>query len=582
MGPKLCDGVFWRLFWNHSWVKALFLHLPPTSTLSDIPPTTPQKNTHTLFLASIILFILAQEESAELAFGVGLLIFGFGLIGCGCCKEATLSLDSMYDERPFEAEGIASGSLPFSKFDATWNNLKRGWIMNSQTPIPKVKVTIIPAADSSPSSTVTVVNPSGIKDWAGAAPKNLETVTLGANSSMHITPEGFIEVKDRCCLVKKRSLTWSTRVKWVRLPCAYFFFSSFPLPYPKHQPVSHTHSRIFHVFLSTLSPLFSLALFNTASGCNCCSKIQIGTSGEESLSAPMEGIYASSVARVFQKLLLNRTSIAAQGATHKLSACAPARDCSCPKSTLVVDNDFIEITKQANMCTPGSVVLYRTEDLPWVYSEKSGTLWCKGITSIFVLILFGILTPILSFVILFSPLLILIAVIGSLVMLMLLNFVGYMHCGAIASLCCSFTVVTLGTPGSGSVDDQVTGCCGKTCTRADCRLILCLTCGIFSLCIPTKAAPKKIYNCEDRTGSNSKRFVANTRLNITAANHAAIRAQHECSGAEKEGVLVETIAATTAGGSTSFTSTSLIAAESRGEEEISLVNSVPTVVVKSI
>jgi hypothetical protein len=326
-------------------------------------------------------------------------------------------MDSMYDARPFETDGIATSSLPHGQFNAVWENVKRGWQLNRQGPAPTVTVVEV---TSTGSSTTTSVSGGGatVKEWAGGVvvqPNSqgvfekplTSTIPLGLNSSFHISKDGFVEVKERCCLVKTRSLTWADNIRWVRMP--------------------------------------------SSSACNCCSSVQIGTHAGEHLEAPMDGMNATALTNALKRVLLNRPSAKLQGAINKFAACGPRPDCTCPRLTLEVDNDFVVQTSQASCCCPGSSVLYRTEDVMWVYSEKSAKLWCLGICSLITILLLFIavctalaLAATLRFqlvagVVIVSPILILVG-----------NCFGFISFSAICSLCYKFTVVTFGTPGSAS------------------------------------------------------------------------------------------------------------------------------------
>ena len=356
----------------------------------------------------------------EIAAGVGFILLGLGLFGLGCCREARLRMDSMYDARPFETDGVATSSLPHGQFGAVWENVKRGWQLNRQDRAPTVTVVEV---TSTGSSTTTSVSGGGatVKEWAGGVvvqPNSQQggferpltaTIPLGLNSSFHLSKDGFVEVKERCCLVKTRSLTWTDNIRWVRMP--------------------------------------------SSSACNCCSTVQIGTHAGEHLEAPMDGMNSTALTNALKRALLTRPSAKLQGSINKFAACGPRADCTCPRLTLEVDNDYVVQTSQASCCCPGSSVLYRTEDVMWVYSEKSAKLWCLGVCSLItILLLFiavctalalfesqGLRIQLVAGIVIVAPILVLVG-----------NCFGFISFSAICSLCYKFTVVTFGTPGSAS------------------------------------------------------------------------------------------------------------------------------------
>ena len=389
-------------------------------------------------------------------------------------------------------DGIAASSLPFGQFDSMLENVKRGWRLNRAAG----------GAAAAASSAVSAASPA-VTEWGaggGAAqPRAGGYVTLGPSSHLTISPEGLIEVKERCCLVKRRSVTWGDRVKWVRAPMA--------------------------------------------SSCAQCSSAQMGTSAEAVIEAPMDALHTNALLAALRPSILGRAPARAQGPASAFTACAPQCNCQCPKKTISIDNDFTTITTQATCCScSGSTTMFRTEDVPWVYSERSATLWCQGIASLV------IIAGTFAMVGFFSSLggsgpVIAISLAAVPPGLALLSCLGVISFSAIASLCCKFTVVTLGTPGSAAWDD---GSAAIT-TNVPLMLFCCLCCPPLALLLFLRrllcgkaAGSTKVYNCEAQSASDTRRFVAAAKASISAANAAARHraAGHAASGGDKAGASV--------------------------------------------
>ena len=429
---------------------------------------------------------------------MGLFLIGLGVAGLGCCKAAALSLDSTYDKRPFEVDGIDAASVPYSQFDSVLENLRRGWLLSTAAPTA-VSVTVAAA----PGGPVVVVNPS-VPEW-GAAPRSAAaaaaaagSVMLSPQSHLVLSPEGLIEVKERCCLTKRRSLTFADRVKWVRVP----------MPSP----------------------------------CGCCSSLEMGTHAGEgrTIEAPMDSLYSSALMAALKPAMLARAP-ARGGTASSLTAIAPQWNCQCPKKTMTIDSDFATITTQPSVCScSGTTTLFRTQDVPWVYSERSATLWCQGLTS---LLIIGGLFAAGGILVSVAPQ----SNVGLLALLVapftvaLFSCLGIISLSAIASLCCTFTVVTLGTPGSAASDDNG-GVRPTNVPLLLCCCVCCMPCALLLLLRPvlcSRASVTKVYNCEAQGAAQSKAFVAAVKRSIGAAHLASRRAA--AAGSPKEDAQVAVV-----------------------------------------
>ena len=423
--------------------------------------------------------------------GVGLILLGLGIAGLGCCRSATLALDSAYDTRPFELAGIDTKSLPFLQFDSILENLRRGWLLNAAAP---AATSVAVAAGAAPGKAVVVVNPA-VPEWGGggggASPRatSTGTVMLAPNSHLALSSQGLIEVKERCCLTKRRSLTFAERVRWVRAP----------MPNP----------------------------------CVCCSSLEMGTAADgKIIEAPMDAMHTSSLMAALKPAMMLRAS--ARSSSSTLTACSPQWNCQCPKKTLTIDADFTTITTQPTACScTGSTTLFRTEDVPWIYSERSATLWFQGIASLVLILALFIAAG--SYVAV-DPVLGFLALLAVPLAIAILSCVGLVSFSAVASLCCTFTVVNLGTPGSAASEDS-DGLRASNAPLLVCCCLFCTPCALLLLLRPLLCSRavgiSRVYNCEAQGATQSRAFVAAAKASIAAANAARRRAA--AAGASGEG-----------------------------------------------
>ena len=437
---------------------------------------------------------------------MGLILLGLGIAGLGCCRSATLALDSAYDARPFELAGIDTKSLPYAQFDSILENMRRGWLLNAAPPTAAAVAVGTGTVGVASGKPVVVVNPA-VSEWGsgggGASPRATATgtVMLALNSHLALSPQGLIEVKERCCLTKRRSLTFAERVKWVRAP----------MPNP----------------------------------CVCCSSLEMGTAADgKNIEAPMDAMNTGSLMAALKPAMMLRPS--ARSGSSTLTACAPQWNCQCPKKTLTIDADFTSITTQPTTCScTGSTTLFRTEDVPWVYSERSATLWCQGIASL--LLTLALLGAAGSYVAV-DPVLGFLALLAVPLAIAILSCVGCISFSAVASLCCTFTVVNLGTPGSAATEDS-DGLRASNAPLLVCCCLFCPPCALLLLLRPLLCSRavgiSRVYNCEAQGATQSRAFVAAAKASIAAANAARRRAAAAGASGEDKGSAVPSA---TAGG----------------------------------
>ena len=395
-------------------------------------------------------------------------------------------------------DGIGSASVPFSQFDSVLENLRRGWLLHRSS-APPTAATVTVTAGAAPGEAVVVVNPS-VPEWGGAAAAPSRpaaaaaaagSVMLSLQSHLALSPEGLIEVRERCCLTKRRSLTFAQHVKWVRLP----------MPSP----------------------------------CVCCSCLELGTLAEgRVVEAPMDALHSGSLMAALKPAMLARAP--ARGPPPAtLTACAPQWNCQCPKRTLSLDSDFATVTSQPSACScTGTTTLFRTEDVPWVYSERSATLWCQGLSSLALTL--GLIAASGVYFGLAQNWLGLLGLLAAPVLIALLSCLGIVSFASIASLCCTFTVVTLGTPGS-AASEGAGGVRPSNTPLLLCCCLLCPPCALLMLLRPLLGGKAggvaRLYNCEQQNAAQSKAFVAAARRHLTAAHLACRRAA--AAGASGEG-----------------------------------------------
>lgn len=209
----------------------------------------------------------------------------------------------------------------------------------------------------------------------------------------------------------------------------------------------------------------------------CCSKgsaLSIGTH-ESFESVRMDGIMSSRLVPHLRNALLEREPHSGEmSASYATDEC-----CTCTESSKIqIDPDFTTITQ------PGSLTLFRTSEIPFVYKHKSAIQCCAAIRT---LIFIGSALAAYIFALILGPcytyqtyvgypysgykyvevchtgLRVLIGFLlplGIVLFSLALSWCGVVSLTSLASCCCRVSGVTLGTPGAAS-SYLAAGCCGR-------------------------------------------------------------------------------------------------------------------------
>lgn len=269
----------------------------------------------------------------------------------------------------------------------------------------------------------------------GASPVPDSTHALSAFSRLDISSSRVITAQENYCCRKstKDVITHATNVKWVKVPHPSLLRCDF-----------------------------------------CCTKgsaISIGTH-ESFESISMDGIMSSRLVPHIRNVLLERAPHAGElSATFSTDEC-----CSCNEASKIqIDPDFTTITK------PGSLLFFRTSDVPFLYKHKSAIQCCAALRT---LVFIGgalaayciamILGPCYSYqvyesyryrytYVCYTELRVLIGFllpVGIALVFLALSWCGVISLTSLASCCCRVSGITMGTPGAAS-SFVAAGCCGR-------------------------------------------------------------------------------------------------------------------------
>jgi hypothetical protein len=230
-------------------------------------------------------------------------------------------------------------------------------------------------------------------------------------------------------------------------------------------------------------------------------------------AVPMNAAHSAGAAALLRKAMLQRQPVSSSGGGGgggggggAASFTGRDQQCICKSSTVTVDADFVAVQ------TPSELVLERTSDVPFIYHEKSSIQCCLAARTVFSLVATtAAVGAYHAYLDLSNPdaLQKLIAYAVFCLVNSLLSSCHVISFASLASCCCRFTLVTVGTQGAargeGSAGAACCGCC----------------CG--------KRAPRKYYMCND-SGPVAEAFARRARAAISASL-AADKAS--CSGAQK-------------------------------------------------